>query len=160
VGGTEVIGFDEYNPLIASNPVTNAYDADSDAWYGRQECPQNSFLHVNGYNLDGKGLVGAGAYIDSPSIATSGETYLYDKASDSWTAKSTSAKSYGTHATATAVGETVALKFGSGTASTLTHWYDYKLSTDTWTDRGVFGITVSDDPLYYSHRDGAAGAEL
>ena len=129
-----------------------------------REKPLSVGTELKGNNLYRvKRLVGGGGMIYDPTnvlglVNTIDDTYLYDAISDSWTKKSDGYNSFGLQATATALNKTVALQFSHGGG--LTSWADYKLSTDTWRDMGVFGLTVYDDPVWYSHRQGAAGAEL
>jgi hypothetical protein len=161
VGGANLTAF----PETSADSRHRAFQQLADAWYDRITCPQGSFKRVNGFNLDGKGLVGGGSLLTDFTneiglVDTTGETYLYDQDAHSWTQKANAVSGFGTQATATASSETIALNFGGGSAGNLTHWYDYKLSTDLWRDRGLFGLTVNDDPVWYSHRTGAAGVEL
>jgi hypothetical protein len=148
-----------------SNAVTKSYSNYWDVWSSHVTCPQENWLKVHGYSLEGKGLVGGGGMIYDPTneiglIDTISDTYLYDSISNSWTRKANGYASFGDQATSTALEETVALQFSGGGAGSLTHWFDYKLSTDVWRDRGVFKLTVNEDPIWYSHRKLAAGTEL
>lgn len=152
-------------PEKRASSETEAYDYDSDAWFGRQTCPQPAFRKVHGYNIEGKGLLGGGGVIDDftneyGGIDTIGETYLYDADTDSWITKADGYSSFGTQATGTANDETVALRFGGGIGGGLLNWYSYNLTSNNWVDKGDWPLTVNDDPVWYSNREYAAGAEL
>lgn len=146
---------------------TQMYNNIDDSWKVRTTCPKNDWTNLNGYNLENKGLVGGGGQVykdGEQGWDSSNETYLYDASTYSWTKKGNGYNSYGTQATSTALDEQVALQFSgavTGVSSPgLTQWFDYKIGTDTWRNRGNFELTVNDDPIWYSHRRGAAGAEL
>jgi predicted transglutaminase-like cysteine proteinase len=92
-----------------------------------------------------------------------GSTYLYDKLTSTWTAKMENLSSAtGNQATSTAKNETVALSFSLQTPGLTNHWFDYKLSTDVWRDRGEFGLySYEEEGFVWSFdRLDAAGAEL
>ena len=91
------------------------------------------------------------------------KTYLYDSLTDSWVTKTDNSHSAtGNQATSTANDETVALQFSFQNPGSTNHWYDYKLSTDAWRDRGEFGLYTYEEPgfTWSFHRLDAAGAEL